>query len=104
MSFMTQAELFTWPKLNRWGAQREKSLRQCISDYVVLYPDEKTCEVLSKIKVVSRLAGRPISEADAWIAATAIRYRLPLITRNHRDFNFIDDLELIPVSDLPQNS
>ncbi len=46
---------------------------------------------------VLRRANAPISEPDAWIAATAIRYQLPLITRNHLDFNFIDDLELIPV-------
>jgi len=30
------------------------------------------------------LAGRPIECGDAWIAATAIRYGLPLLTHNAR--------------------
>ncbi len=96
---MTLAELLVWPKLNRWGIARETSLRNYLTDFVTLFPDEQTCEILSGLKLLSRKSGRPISEQDAWIAATALRFQIPLITRNHRDFNFIDELELIPVED-----
>ena len=41
--------------------------------------------------------GRPIEIADSWIAATALLYRIPLITRNHCDVAFLDHLDLVPV-------
>ena len=66
---------------------------------MTLFPDEQTCEIRSSLKLLSRRSGRPIREQDAWIAATALRYQIPLLTRNHRDFNFIEELELIPVDD-----
>lgn len=36
--------------------------------------------------------------ADALIAATAIEYNEPLITKNQRDFRFISELQLMPYS------
>jgi predicted nucleic acid-binding protein len=38
---------------------------------------------------------RKMGLADAIIAATALEYGLPLVTRNVRDFNHIADLRLI---------
>lgn len=34
--------------------------------------------------------------ADALIAATAIEYDLPLLSKNQRDFRFIPGLQLLP--------
>lgn len=96
---MTRAELLYWPKANAWGLARVAKLEANIERYITLYPDEKSAEVWAQIRLQSKRKARPIATADAWIAATAIRYQIPLITRNHRDFNFIDDLELIPVND-----
>lgn len=103
LSFMSRAELILWPKSNSWGPSREAALRKDISNYTTIYPDDEMCEIWTIVKQESRRKGRPITTADAWIAATAIRYQLPLITLNHRDFNFIDDLELIPVNDPSPN-
>jgi predicted nucleic acid-binding protein len=41
--------------------------------------------------------GRPMATSDAWIAATAIRWNLSLLTTDHRDFNHLKDLTLIPI-------
>lgn len=41
--------------------------------------------------------GHPISIADAWIAATAVRHELPLVTHNPRHFQSVDGLEVITV-------
>jgi len=46
--------------------------------------------------VAARIAiGRPISVEDAQIAAIAIAHKLPVVTRNIKDFNSIDHLKLI---------
>jgi predicted nucleic acid-binding protein len=34
--------------------------------------------------------------ADALVAAISIRNALPLLTRNQKDFRFIEELELVP--------
>lgn len=37
--------------------------------------------------------------ADALIAATAISFRLPFVSKNQRDYRFIPDLDLLPYPD-----
>jgi tRNA(fMet)-specific endonuclease VapC len=44
-------------------------------------------------------SGRPISPQDAWIAATAKRYGIGIITHNPSDFEPISDLQIISVID-----
>ena len=39
--------------------------------------------------------------ADALIAATAVYYAAPLLTKNQRDFRFIPGLQLLPYPDTP---
>ena len=39
--------------------------------------------------------GRPISCADAWIAACAVRHGVPFVTHNAKDFDEIADLHII---------
>jgi predicted nucleic acid-binding protein len=39
--------------------------------------------------------GQPIAPQDVWIAATALRYNLPLITHNPSDYQEIAGLTLI---------
>ena len=38
---------------------------------------------------------RPISPQDAWIAATALRYQIPLVTHNAADFDAVEGLTII---------
>ncbi len=47
------------------------------------------------ITQASRKAGRPISCADAWTAAVAIKLDAPVATHNIADFSCVDGLELI---------
>lgn len=39
--------------------------------------------------------GRPIQTADAWIAASALQYQVPLITNNADDYDMLDRLEVL---------
>ena len=78
ISFMTLAELLSWLKLNQWGNAGETSLRTYLADFVTRFPDAQTCEIRSSLKLLSRRSGRPINEQDTWIAATALRYQIPV--------------------------
>ncbi len=47
------------------------------------------------VKAQRQLAGRPIDTAEAQIAAIALAAQLSLVTRNTKDFEGIDGLEVI---------
>ncbi len=44
-----------------------------------------------------RRAGRPSQTADAWIAATALQWEMPLATADFGDYAAVDGLEVIPI-------
>jgi predicted nucleic acid-binding protein len=44
-----------------------------------------------------RRAGKPIQTADAWIAASARQWGCPLVTADFRDYDAIEDLEVVPI-------
>ncbi len=94
ISFMTRAELLLWPQLNSWGGQRRLLLEQHIREFTTLLPDEEECSLWAGIVVESRMAGRPMSDSDAWIAATAKRWRIPLLTDNYKDFEHLREIEV----------
>ena len=73
ISFMTRAELGVWPKQNAWGSARTAALQKHIDLCTTLFPDEQTCVQWAKIVSDGRSAGRTVTTADAWIAATAIQ-------------------------------
>ncbi len=45
--------------------------------------------------VAAQAAGRRIETADAWIAATALLYDVPLVTHNGSHFLGVPNLKLI---------
>ena len=94
ISFMTKAELLLWPALNNWGAARRQELQKHIEPFTTLFADDLTCEVWSRVVAQSRGMGRPITPADAWIAATAIQWFLPLVTADFRDYEHLDNLTI----------
>lgn len=101
ISFMTRAELLLWPAANNWGESRRSTLADHLTLYTTLYPDELTCDFWVRIVDRCRRAGQPIQTADAWIAATALRWRIPLVTNDFRDYEAIDDLEIVPIQSVP---
>jgi predicted nucleic acid-binding protein len=95
ISFMTVAELFQWAAIRNWGARRMSQLETSLQSYIILPFDIALCRWWGEIRAKCRAVGRPISPQDAWIAATALRYHLPLVTHNPTDFEVIEELELI---------
>ncbi|MEO0488319.1 MAG: type II toxin-antitoxin system VapC family toxin [Cyanobacteria bacterium P01_A01_bin.123] len=95
LSFMTVAELFQWAMLRQWGERRLSQLEQYLSNYLVIPVDQPLCREWAQVRSDCQRAGRPISPQDAWIAATALRYDLPLVTHNIKDFVGISNLRLM---------
>ena len=62
-----------------------------------LFPDEATFGIWADIMAESRAAGRPVTSADAWIAASARQWDLALATVDYHDFEHLNGLTLIPV-------
>ncbi|MDP4198410.1 MAG: type II toxin-antitoxin system VapC family toxin [Bacteroidota bacterium] len=56
--------------------------------------DLEVAEMYGQIKATLRSKGKPIPENDMWIAATAIRHRLPLVT-NDKHFGEVERLAVI---------
>jgi tRNA(fMet)-specific endonuclease VapC len=94
VSFMTVAELYRWPMERNWSERRIDSLRLHLRGYTVLPYDDAMSWQWARIK--SR-RGRSVSDPDAWIAATAIRYEVPLVTHNVRHFLHVEGLKIITV-------
>jgi predicted nucleic acid-binding protein len=97
ISFMTQAELMLWPRRNNWGAARVELLMSHVRLFTTLYPDADACAHWADVVSESNAAGRAIGTADAWIAACARQWGLPLVTANFRDFEHLRGIILAPL-------
>ena len=95
LSFMTVAELYQWAAVRNWGQQRLDHLEAYLQSYLVLPYDIAVCRMWGQIRAHCRNAGRPISPQDAWVAATARLYNLPLVTHNPTDFEIVEGLDLL---------
>jgi predicted nucleic acid-binding protein len=49
----------------------------------------------ARIKNEREKKGRPVSFADAWIAAITLQLNIPLVTHNVRDYEAIDNLTIL---------
>ena len=96
ISFMTVAELYQWAAVRKWGEHRRDQLTQTLkADYTVLSFDVRLCQIWGEIRAGRQSIGKPISSQDAWVAATASHYDIPLVTHNPKDFIDIARLKII---------
>lgn len=91
----TRAELERWMRQHNWGERTRAELRAYLGRFVLAPFDESLCEAWAEAMDGARRAGLPISTADAWVAATALAYGVPLITHNASDFSGVDGLTVI---------
>jgi len=92
ISFATAAELYRWPIVRNWGNKRIEELEATLAKYIILYADLDVCrQWAGVVSAKAHMAGHQ----DAWIAATALAYRLPLVTHNRSDYAHIPGLVLL---------
>ena len=69
-----------------WGSARSNRLAQLIARARVLPVDNDTIEAVAELRNQCRLLGHGLHQrghnADLWIAATAIRWRVPLVAHD----------------------
>ena len=95
LSFMTLAEMRQGALNANWGQRKCDLLEEYLGDFSVFHSDGHLCSTWAAIRNESVRKGRPISSADAWIAATALVLPAPLVTNNPKDYRHLDDLQLI---------
>jgi tRNA(fMet)-specific endonuclease VapC len=94
VSFMTVAELYAWAFQRKWGDKQFARLAEHLTSYAICPSGRYLCLLWAHVSSTSKNRGNPISCADAWIAATALKYSVPLLTNNAKHFQDIPDLKL----------
>ena len=95
ISFMTLAEMRQGALDANWGPRRCAVLEAYLADFSVLHSDSLLCSTWAAVRKESTQKGRPISAADAWIAATALVLTAPLVTNNSKDYRHLDKLQIV---------
>lgn len=95
LSFVTVGELLLWPKVRNWGPQKIVELQRRINLAQIIPYDMRLCETYADLKDKITKAGSPVPDNDLWIAATAVRHSIPLVTHNRRNFDDIPGLLLL---------
>lgn len=90
LSFQSVAELWSWAEENSWGAKQRDGLTVFLQKFLVIGYDAESAQEWARVTAHCRRIGRRLESGDAWIAATAVRYKIPLLThdRDHVGLNF----------------
>ena len=101
LSFITVGEQYAGylRKISRgeWTKRHLERMEQRLSLAVVVPYDLEICKIFGQLRTLKNPDGsdRTIGVNDLWIASCAMRYSLPLVTHNRRDFENIPQLNII---------
>ena len=76
-------------------AKPAAELEAFLSRYATVWVSETTLTKYVWIYVQLARTNALIGANDLWIAASALEHGIPLLTRNHREFRHVPDLEVI---------
>jgi predicted nucleic acid-binding protein len=97
VSFITVGELLFWTKKYRWGPTRCMQLKQFLSHFPTVPFSNGMEDRYAEVMADRQRLGRMIDRADAWIAATALYHKVPLVTHDE-DFADTPGLRIITAS------
>jgi predicted nucleic acid-binding protein len=98
ISFMTLAELDYWAEFHKWGKRKKTDLALFLQPYIVVESDRDLCRMWAEVRHQVQRSGFQIETADAWIAATALLHRIPLVTHNRSHYIHVSGLTIISES------
>lgn len=94
VAFVTPEELYFGADKRGWGERRRLALEVALAQYMLLLPNLEVARISAHLRAERERAGRPMDLPDAWIAATALGYELPLVSHDG-DFDDIDGLSVL---------
>jgi tRNA(fMet)-specific endonuclease VapC len=95
ISFITVGEMYYGAEKRQWGVQKRKQLETTLRNFVVVPYDHEIARCYGRLVAERERQGKPITCADAWIAACAVRHDVPLVTHNANHFENITNLQVI---------
>jgi predicted nucleic acid-binding protein len=103
ISFVTVAELRFGARLAAWGPERRQSLEGQLALAETVWPGPDLTDTYATLRAWCVRNGHGLGqkdhEADRWVAATAIRLRIPLVAHD-AIFASVNDLRLLTKLDL----
>jgi predicted nucleic acid-binding protein len=100
---VTVAELRFGARLAAWGAERLQSLERQLARAEIVWPGPGLTDTYAALRAWCVRNGHGLGqkdhEADRWVAATAIRLRIPLVAHD-AIFANVKDLRLLTELDL----
>ena len=82
LSFQSVAELWQWAEDNAWGHRERERLDAFLWRFLVIPYDFELAKVWAKVSSHCKKQGRRLEAGDAWIAATAVHRRIPLLSHD----------------------
>lgn len=86
LAFQTVMELRYGALHAGWGELRRRRLERRIAEFTVAQPDDEMISICAELRQGCRQIGHPLGDklhdGDRWIAATAIRLGLPLVSHD----------------------
>ena len=73
----------------------QEKIETFLQRFVLILSDDPTIKIYAQLYTELKRKNNLISLNDLWIAATALRFQCPLITRNTRHFSRVPNLKLI---------
>jgi tRNA(fMet)-specific endonuclease VapC len=94
ISFITVGKALFGARKRKWESKKISNLRLSLHNLVILPYDMALCEVYANLKAELYAMGRPMTDNDLWIAASALRHSIPLVSNNQAHFEGIPGLTL----------
>jgi predicted nucleic acid-binding protein len=90
-SALTEMELLVGAR----NKEELKATQQFIQRFTIVHTTKRISALATNL-ITRYTLSHGLQVADAIIAATALAYSLPLLSKNQRDYRFIADLHLLP--------
>ena len=82
LSFQSVGELWAWAEENNWGERQRNGLEAFLRRFLVIPYDFELAKTWARVCAQAKRQGRRLEAGDAWIVATAVHRRIPLLTHD----------------------
>ena len=95
ISFQSVAEIERWTVMRAWLPERCAYMHMYLERYTLIPSSPDLCRRWAEVLAAGEESGYPVTYGNAWIAATALLYRVPLLTHNADRYRGIPALQTV---------